>query len=237
MDETRRGGDAPRDGDQHEPRGEPERPDAPVPPSEAPTSNFPTFGRTPGWEVDPEDRTTSYSRPFGQRPTDPYGPRDYGQDPYAQQPYGQQPYGQQPYGQQPYGQQPYGQTYDQPYDPADDQGYGYPGYAYEQPQPPVAYPGYGYEGYGHPHRATETESGAVVALILAVVSWVACPVVPAIAALVVASSSRAKIRAFPGRYSGLGLVTAARVVAWANIGVFVAMMFVFGMLAAFGGVD
>lgn len=226
MDETRRGGDPPRDDEPREPRAEPERPGAPEPPSEVPTSNFPTFGRTPGWEDDPDDRTTSYSRPFGQHPTEPYGQRDYGWDPYGQRPSERQAYEQQTYGQQ---------TYGQPYDHVDDQGYGYPGYAYEQPQPPVAYPGYGYAGYG-PVSATETETGAVVSLILAVLSWAVCPVVLAIPALIVAASSRAKIRSFPGRYSGLGLITAARVVAWANIGVFVGMIFLFGVLAA-AGVD
>jgi hypothetical protein len=122
---------------------------------------------------------------------------------------------------QPYGQQ-YGQQYGQPWEQQpDDQGYGYPGYAYDQP--PVPAPGYGYPGYG-PRYAAETETGSIVALILAILSWIACPVILAVPAIVVASNSRAKIRSFPERYSGLSLVTAARVIAWANIGLFVGVI-------------
>ena len=67
--------------------------------------------------------------------------------------------------------------------------------------------------------AVPTSSNAIVALILAIISWAVCPVVAAIVALVFASMAGKEIQASEGRIAGRGLVTAARIVAWINIGV------------------
>ena len=124
-----------------------------------------------------------------------------GAPPYApppQQPYGQpqQGYGQQGYPQQGYPQQGYGQGYGQP--PA----YGSPPPGWGSPQP-----------YG----PQETSSKAVVALVCAIASFVVLPLLPAIAALIVASSASREIDAAGGRLTGRGLVTGARITAWVNI--------------------
>ena len=132
------------------------------------------------------------------------------------QSYGQPSYGQQPgqsYGQPSYGQQPtqsYGQSYGQPA-----QGYGAP-QAWQGP--------------------TQTESKAIIALVCAIASWVVLPVLPAIAALMIGKTARQEILRSGGRLTGDGLVTAAKVIAWANIvlSVLGVLLFVlaFGLFAA-----
>ena len=109
----------------------------------------------------------------------------------------QPPYGPPPeYGQPGYGQPGYGQAYG-------------PQPGYGQPMPA----GYGYPGYAPP----STEGNAIAALILAIASFVICPVIPAIIALVLAGSAKRNILASGGAKQGLGMVTGARIVAWANI--------------------
>jgi hypothetical protein len=81
-----------------------------------------------------------------------------------------------------------------------------PGY----PAPYAAYP---------PPPAGQTSNNAVVGLILAVVSWVVCPLIAAIVALIFANLASKEIEASGGRVEGQGLVTATRWVAWINIGV------------------
>ena len=77
--------------------------------------------------------------------------------------------------------------------------------------------------------AVPTSSNAIVALILAIISWAVCPVIAAIVALVFASMAGKEIQASEGRIAGRGLVTAARIVAWINIGVTAATL-VIGLL-------
>ena len=74
-----------------------------------------------------------------------------------------------------------------------------------------------------------TSSNAVVALILAILSWAVCPLIAAIVAIVFASIASAEINASDGRIGGRGLVTAARIVAWIHIG-FVAAAILIGLL-------
>jgi hypothetical protein len=109
----------------------------------------------------------------------------------------QPPYGPPPeYGQPGYGPPP---------------GYGQPGYG-----PPSGYgpPGYGgYPGYAPP----ATEGNAIAALILSIASFLVCPIITAIIALVLAGSAKRNILASGGAKQGLGMVTAARIIAWANI--------------------
>ena len=100
-----------------------------------------------------------------------------------------------------------------PEQPGDTQGYGPPpGYA-----PPQGYglpPGYGAPGYAAP---PSTETKAIVALVLAIGSFVVFPLVPAIVALCLAPGAKRDIETSGGRLTGLGLVTASKIVAWCNV--------------------
>jgi hypothetical protein len=102
---------------------------------------------------------------------------------------------------------------------------------------PVPQPGAPVTPYGGARPETETKS--VVALICAVASFVAFPLVPAIAALVLARSAQRDIDASGGRLSGHGLNTAARVIAWVNIALcaVVVLVVVAIVVAAFSGAD
>jgi hypothetical protein len=109
------------------------------------------------------------------------------------------------------------------------QGYGYP--------PPPGYPaqGYGYppaSGYPPPGYvpAVTTSTSAIVGLVLAVASWILCPIVLAIVALVLAKKSGDEIAASQGRVGGEGLNTATKVVAWVNIGLYAAIVVIFGAI-------
>lgn len=88
-----------------------------------------------------------------------------------------------------------------------------------QPPPPA---GYGYGGYPQPQP--QTSSDALVALVLAIVSWAVCPFVLAIVALVFANKASRAIAASNGWLTGSGMVTAARIIAWINIGFGVLMI-------------
>jgi len=105
--------------------------------------------------------------------------------------------------------------------------------------PPPAYPSAGQVADYQP--ATRTSSNAIVALVLSVASWAVCPIVAAIVALVFASMASKEIDSSGGRIEGRGLVTAARIVAWINIGVTIAVIvvtaFVFVLIAIAGGFD
>ena len=81
------------------------------------------------------------------------------------------------------------------------------------PPPPV---------YG-PDRVPPNDGAAIAALILAIASFVICPVVPAIAALVVATSSRRNIADAGGALGGEHLCRVATVVVWVNIGLFLVL--------------
>ncbi len=72
-------------------------------------------------------------------------------------------------------------------------------------------------GYGAYPPARQNASDAVVALVLSLLSWVICPVVLAIVALVFASKAKNEIAASNGYLDGGGMVTAAKVIAWLNI--------------------
>jgi hypothetical protein len=80
-----------------------------------------------------------------------------------------------------------------------------------------------------------------VALVLAIGSWVICPIAPAIVALVFASMATKELNASGGSLEGQGLVTAAKIVSWINIGFWVAVIvvgaFVVVLLAIAGGLD
>ena len=86
--------------------------------------------------------------------------------------------------------------------------------------PPPSY-GAPVQGYGSPPgfgAPQQTDSKAIIALVCAIGSFVIFPLVPAVVALVLASSSNREIEASGGRLTGEGLNTAAKVIAWINIG-------------------
>jgi len=120
--------------------------------------------------------------------------------------------GEQPTYEQPTYEQP---TYEQP--------------TYEQQRMPVP-PAYG--------PVPQTSNSAIVSLVLAIVAWVICPIIPAIIALVFASKADREIAMSNGWVTGRGLVTAAKIVAWINIGLYAAIVAVGVLvliLAAVGG--
>jgi hypothetical protein len=99
-------------------------------------------------------------------------------------------------------------------------------------QPPATWPSAGYEipaATGPYVVAPKTSNNAIVALVLAIASWVICPLIPAIVALVFANNAKKEIAASQGRVGGEGMVTASVVVAWINIGVTAALV-VLGIL-------
>jgi len=85
-----------------------------------------------------------------------------------------------------------------------------------------------------PGSAPTTSTNAIVGLVLAIVSWVLCPIIPAVAALFVARASSKEIAASEGRIGGAGLNTATRIIAWINIGVSVLVGIVIAILAILG---
>lgn len=97
-------------------------------------------------------------------------------------------------------------------------------------QPPSYGPGPP-DPYAAPPR---TEPKAVIALVLAVAAWL--PIVPfvgAIAALVLCGMARRDIVASRGALVGLGMVSAARVIAWVHL-IVVALLFALFLAAVFG---
>lgn len=86
-----------------------------------------------------------------------------------------------------------------------------------QPPPPPPPPGYGPPPGPPSSQVRQTSSDAVVALVLAILSWVVCPVILAVVALVFAGKARTAITASGGWLEGSGMVTAAKIIAWVNI--------------------
>jgi hypothetical protein len=120
----------------------------------------------------------------------------------------------QPPGQPPPGQPPPGQPYTQPpYPPYGQPGPGQPGYG----APP--YQAYGQPAYGGYPVGRQTEGYAIAALVLAIASFVLCPLIPAIVALVFCGTATRNIQQSGGAKEGEGLVKAAQIIAWLNVGV------------------
>ena len=101
-------------------------------------------------------------------------------------------------------------------------------------------PGYAPVPPGQPAYAgvQPTANEAIIALCAAIGSFVVLPLIAAIVALVFASRARDAIDASGGRLGGEGLVTAARIMAWVNIGLCallaLAVVAVFGLFATVG---
>jgi hypothetical protein len=73
--------------------------------------------------------------------------------------------------------------------------------------------------------------------VLAIASFVVCPLVPAIVALVLAHTSQQKIDASGGRLTGEGLNTAARIIAWIHIGLIALVVVIIVIVGIAGGFD
>lgn len=67
-------------------------------------------------------------------------------------------------------------------------------------------------------QAQRTDGTAVAALVLAIASFVVCPIVPAIIALALIPGSRRTIEVSGGAVTGLGLLKAAKIISWIEIG-------------------
>ena len=79
----------------------------------------------------------------------------------------------------------------------------------QMPVMPLAPAGFGFR--------PQTEPSAILAVVVAVVAWLACPILAAIAALMIAGGAKAKIDVSGGALTGLGLVSAARWIAWIHL--------------------
>lgn len=84
--------------------------------------------------------------------------------------------------------------------------------------------------------APRNSGSAVTALVLAIASFVVCPLIPAVIALFIASSAKKEIANSGGTVGGEGLVSAARVIAWINIGISVALIVLFVVIAIIAAV-
>jgi formate hydrogenlyase subunit 4 len=105
----------------------------------------------------------------------------------------------------------------------------------QPPPPPGNGPQYQPPGYGqYPQQPVrQTSSDAIVALVLAILSWVVCPVILAVVALVFAGKAKTAISASNGWLDGGGMVTAAKIIAWANIVLTILGVILFIVIAVF----
>jgi hypothetical protein len=63
-----------------------------------------------------------------------------------------------------------------------------------------------------------TDGTAIAALVLAIASFVVCPIIPAVIALALIPGSRRSIASSGGTIDGLGVLTAAKIIALLNVG-------------------
>lgn len=103
--------------------------------------------------------------------------------------------------------------------------------------PPPAY-GYGYQPPQYNYAPQpRTDGTAIAALVLSIASFVVCPFIPAVVALALCPSSRRKIAESRGVLTGEGMLTAAKVVSWVNIGLCALFVVFIGVGAAAGWFD
>lgn len=100
------------------------------------------------------------------------------------------------------------------------------------PPPPPPPPGYGAASVPAPNAVPRTSSNAVVALVLAICSFVICPLIPAVVALFLAGSAQREIDTSGGWVTGTGLVQGAKIASWINIGLCIAGILVFILVLA-----
>ncbi len=117
-----------------------------------------------------------------------------------------------------------------------------PGTPAQWPAAPLAAPPPGVPAPAYYPPSSPTSTNAVIAFVLSIVSWAVCPIIPAIVALVLAAGAQKEIAAGQGRVQGGGLVTAAKIIAWINIGFWAALLvigaffLVLAAVASAGGV-
>ncbi len=95
------------------------------------------------------------------------------------------------------------------------------------PAPPI--PPYSAVAIPTPHKSTSAD--AIVAFILSLVSWAVCPIIFAIVALIFAAKAEKALAASPSTVGGSGLNLAAKLIAWINIGFWLAVIFIGGFIA------
>ena len=78
--------------------------------------------------------------------------------------------------------------------------------------------------------AVRTSSDAIVAFVLSLISWIACPIVFAVVALIFAMKAEKSISTSAGQMSGGGLLFAAKLIAWINIGFWIAVLVIGGFI-------
>jgi len=117
-----------------------------------------------------------------------------------------------------------------------------PGTPAQWPAAPVGAPPPGVPAPAYYPPSSPTSTNAVIAFVLSILSWAVCPIIPAIVALVLAASAQKEIAAGQGRVQGGGLVTAAKIISWINIGFWAALLvigaffLVLAAVASAGGV-
>ena len=111
------------------------------------------------------------------------------------------------------------------YTPSPQQAYPQQGY------PQQGYPQQGYPQQGYHAAARQTSTSAIVGFVLSIASWVICPVIPAIVALVLANKAEREVAASSDRLTDSGLVLPTKIIAWINIGVVGAVIVVGGIIA------
>ncbi|MFM8156249.1 MAG: DUF4190 domain-containing protein [Actinomycetes bacterium] len=87
-------------------------------------------------------------------------------------------------------------------------------------------------------RRPQTSANAIIALVLSILSWTFCPLITAIVAIVLTYQADKEIRNSGGTVTGQGLSFAAKIIAWINIGVSVALLVlavVFGLVLLVAG--
>lgn len=89
----------------------------------------------------------------------------------------------------------------------------------QQPSSEVVRPDVVYRDNYNANMVLGVDAGAVIALALAISSWIVLPVVGAIAALVMAPGAIRRIREANGDLGTTGVVRAAQVIAIANLAV------------------
>jgi hypothetical protein len=97
--------------------------------------------------------------------------------------------------------------------------------------PPTSQPATSWGGPAGFGATRPTASSATGALVCAILSWVVCPVILAVVALVLASQAQRKIRDSGGQLDGEGQIKAAKWIAWLNIGLFGLFALFFAVIA------
>jgi hypothetical protein len=108
-------------------------------------------------------------------------------------------------------------------------GYGAPGY-----QGPPGYPGYGV-GYGGPYppQAAKNEPLSVWSLVLGIISYVVCPLVAAIPAIITGGRAKKAIDRSGGMKTGRGMAQAGQILGWINVVLSIAGGIIIGIGVSF----